>query len=133
MNGSSGFWKTFRSTDFVPLDEKGQLRAKHFFDGRLKMRQFQDSYSEATEHLGLERGIKGSRAQHQEIKDFYSIVNSGIEPDSSLTQLQLQAKAADRDRAQAKKQQMEDSRANSRAFLPLMLPPMSLASSRDSK
>ncbi|BBD71015.1 hypothetical protein NIES4072_74270 [Nostoc commune NIES-4072] len=71
------------------------------------MRQFQDSYSEATQHLGLERGIKGSRAQHQEIKDFYSIVNAGIEPDSSLTQLQLQAKAADRDRAQAKKQQME--------------------------
>jgi len=92
---------------FVPLDDKGQLRAKHFFDGRLKMREFQDSYSEATEHLGLERGIKGSRAQHQDIKDFYSIVNSGIEPDSSLTQLQLQAKAADRDRAQAKKQQME--------------------------
>ncbi|HEY9799865.1 MAG TPA: MobV family relaxase [Leptolyngbyaceae cyanobacterium] len=92
---------------FVPLDEKGQLRAKHFFDGRQKMREFQDSYSEATEHLGLERGIKGSRAQHQDIKDFYSIVNSGIEPDTSLTQLQLQAKAADRDRAQAKKQQME--------------------------
>ncbi|MHC5771414.1 MAG: MobV family relaxase [Nostoc sp.] len=92
---------------FVPLDEKGQLRAKHFFDGRYLMRQFQDSYSEATEHLGLERGIKGSRAQHQDIKDFYSIVNAGIEPDNSLTQLQLQAKAADRDRAQAKKQQME--------------------------
>jgi hypothetical protein len=92
---------------FVPLDEKGQLRAKHFFDGRQKMREFQDSYSEATEHLGLERGIKGSRAQHQDIKDFYSIVNSGIEPDTSLTQLQLQAKAADRDRAQAKKEQME--------------------------
>ncbi|MBD2254297.1 MobV family relaxase [Nostoc parmelioides] len=92
---------------FVPLDDKGQLRAKHFFDGRQKMREFQDSYSEATEHLGLERGIKGSRAQHQDIKDFYSIVNSGIEPDTSLTQLQLQAKAADRDRAQAKKQQME--------------------------
>ncbi|WP_026730785.1 MobV family relaxase [Fischerella sp. PCC 9605] len=92
---------------FVPLDEFGQLRAKHFFDGRQKMRQFQDSYSAATEHLGLERGLRGSRAQHQDIKDFYSIVNQGIEPDNSLTQAQLQAKAADRDRAIAKKQQME--------------------------
>ncbi|WP_138505383.1 MobV family relaxase [Nostoc sp. PA-18-2419] len=92
---------------FVPLDDLGQLRAKHFFDGRQKMRQFQDSYSAATEHLGLERGIKGSRAQHQDIKDFYSIVNSGIEPNSSLTESQMQAKAALSERAQTKKQEME--------------------------
>lgn len=92
---------------FVPLDDLGQLRAKHFFDGRQKMRQFQDSYSAATEHLGLERGIKGSRAQHQDIKDFYSIVNSGIEANSSLTPAQLQAKAALSERAQTKKQEIE--------------------------
>ncbi|MBW4558787.1 MAG: plasmid recombination protein [Trichormus sp. ATA11-4-KO1] len=92
---------------FVPLDEQRQLRAKHFFDGRQKMRQFQDSYSAATEHLGLERGIKGSKAQHQDIKDFYSIVNAGIEPNSKLTQSQMQAKAADRDRAQTRKQELE--------------------------
>lgn len=92
---------------FVPLDEQRQLRAKHFFDGRQKMRQFQDSYSAATEHLGLERGIKGSKAQHQDIKDFYSIVNAGIEPNSRLTQSQMQAFAADRDRAQTRKQELE--------------------------
>ena len=92
---------------FVPLDEQRQLRAKHFFDGRQKMRQFQDSYSAATEHLGLERGIKGSKAQHQDIKDFYSIVNAGIEPNSKLTQSQMQAFAADRDRAQTRKQELE--------------------------
>jgi hypothetical protein len=92
---------------FVPLDDNGQLRAKHFFDGRQKMRKFQDSYSAATEHLGLERGIKGSKAQHQDIKDFYSIVNAGIEPNSKLTQSQMQAKAADRDRAQTRKQELE--------------------------
>ncbi|AUT04738.1 mobilization protein (plasmid) [Nostoc sp. CENA543] len=92
---------------FVPLDDNGQLRAKHFFDGRQKMRKFQDSYSAATEHLGLERGIKGSKAQHQDIKDFYSIVNAGIEPNSKLSQSQMQAKAADRDRAQTRKQELE--------------------------
>lgn len=92
---------------FVPLDEQRQLRAKYFFDGRQKMRQFQDSYSVATEHLGLERGIKGSKAQHQDIKDFYSIVNAGIEPNSKLALSQMQAKAADRDRAQTRKQELE--------------------------
>jgi hypothetical protein len=92
---------------FVPLDEQRQLRAEHFFDGRQKMRKFQDSYSAATEHLGLERGIKGSKAQHQDIKDFYSIVNVGIEPNSKLSVSQMQAKAADRERAQSRKQELE--------------------------
>ncbi|WP_321164300.1 DUF3991 domain-containing protein [Chlorogloeopsis fritschii] len=60
------------------------------------------------QHLGLERGIKGSKAQHQDIKDFYRIVEEGkdLEP-GKLTSEQLQAKAADRDRAIRKKKEME--------------------------
>ena len=53
---------------FVPLDEKGQLRCNHFFNGQQKMRAFQDSYYDAVEHLGLERRIKGSLAKHQDIR-----------------------------------------------------------------
>ena len=92
----------------VPLDEKGQLRCNHFFDGRQKMRHFQDSYFEAMQHLGLERGIQGSRAKHQDIKDFYRIVEEGrdLEP-TRLTPEQTMAKAADRDRAILKKGEYE--------------------------
>lgn len=92
----------------VPLDKDGQLRCNHFFDGRQKMMAFQDDYHTAMQHLGLERGIKGSKAQHQDIKDFYRIVEEGkdLEP-GKLTSEQLQAKAADRDRAIRKKKEME--------------------------
>ncbi|MBC6435977.1 DUF3991 domain-containing protein [Nostoc sp. HG1] len=93
---------------FVPLDERGQLRCNHFFDGREKICSFQDSYYDTMRLIGLERGIKGSRAQHQDIKDFYRIVESGrdLEVDD-LNSEELKAKAADRDRAARRKEEME--------------------------
>ncbi|MBD2421856.1 plasmid recombination protein [Anabaena cylindrica FACHB-243] len=92
---------------FVPLDENGQLRCNHFFDGRQKMRDFQESYFASVQHLGLERGIQGSVAKHQDIKDFYRIVESGKDLNSDLTIAQMRAKAADRDRAMQSKSSME--------------------------
>ncbi|MBD2134278.1 plasmid recombination protein [Sphaerospermopsis sp. FACHB-1094] len=92
---------------FVPLDENGQLRCNHFFDGRQKMRDFQESYFAAVQHLGLERGIRGSVAKHQDIKDFYRIVEEGKDLNSDLTIAQMRAKAADRDRALQSKSSME--------------------------
>lgn len=93
---------------FVPLDEKGQLRCNHFFDGRQKMRAFQDSYYDAVEYLGLERGIKGSLAKHQDIKDFYRIVEEGFGLEvNQFNTLAVKAKAADRERAIEKKLEME--------------------------
>jgi hypothetical protein len=93
---------------FVPLDDHGQLRCNHFFDGRQKIQQFQDSYYQTMRLIGLERGIKGSRAKHQDIKDFYRIVEEGrdLEVDE-LSAAQLKAKAADRDRANQRKEEME--------------------------
>ncbi|MGM3305126.1 MobV family relaxase [Anabaena sp. WFMT] len=92
---------------FVPLDENGQLRCNHFFDGRQKMRDFQESYFASVQHLGLERGIQGSVAKHQDIKDFYRIVESGKDLNSDLTIAQMRAKSADRDRALQSKSSME--------------------------
>lgn len=93
---------------FVPIDDQGQLRCNHFFDGRQKIHEFQDSYYQTMRLIELERGIKGSRAKHQDIKDFYRIVEEGrdLEVDE-LSAAQLKAKAADRDRANQRKQEME--------------------------
>lgn len=93
---------------FVPIDDDGQLRCNHFFDGRQKIHEFQDSYYNTMRLIGLERGIRGSKAQHQDIKDFYRIVEEGrdLEVDE-LSAAQLKAKAADRDRANQRKQEME--------------------------
>jgi Plasmid recombination enzyme len=60
----------------VPTDDNGQLNCKKIFGGRAKMFAFQDSYAAATKHLGLERGVKNSRAEHTTVKDYYSVVNS---------------------------------------------------------
>lgn len=93
---------------FVPVDDLGQLRCNHFFDGREKIHAFQDSYYDTMRLIGLERGIKGSRAQHQDIKDFYRIVESGKDLDvDDLNPEQLKAKAADRDRATRSFKEME--------------------------
>lgn len=91
----------------VPLNDLQQLNCKALFGGREKMRKFQDNYHAAMRPLGLERGIKGSRAQHQDIKDFYQIVNVGRDLDQPIEPEVLLAKAADRDRAQVARQEME--------------------------
>ncbi len=93
---------------FVPLDKDGQLRCYHFFDGRYKLQKFQDSYHQAVKHLGLQRGIRGSVAQHEDIKDFYHIVREGKDLEiTPLNENQITNKAADRDRAVKQKIEME--------------------------
>jgi Plasmid recombination enzyme/Protein of unknown function (DUF3991) len=60
----------------VPLDNRGKLNARELFNGRYKMSELQDSFARAVEHLGIERGIKGSKAKHTDIKKYYAAVNS---------------------------------------------------------
>lgn len=87
----------------VPLDERGKLNCRGIFGGRQKLSQFQDSYAAAMSPLGLERGVKGSRAKHTKIKEYYAAVNSAstqaIDPQTMEQQL------ADRSRAIKDKQQ----------------------------
>lgn len=56
----------------VPIDQKGKLNCKSYLGGREKMREMQDSFAQAHKELNLERGIKGSKANHQEVKQFYT-------------------------------------------------------------
>ncbi len=63
----------------VPIlqDKKGaKLTAKKVFS-RIALGKLQDEYPKALQESGLyiERGIKGSKATHTKIKDFYNIVN----------------------------------------------------------
>ena len=62
----------------VPLDEKSKLNCRAYFGGsRHTMTELQTDYAKAVEPLGLERGLKGSRATHQEVKQFYAALNLG--------------------------------------------------------
>jgi hypothetical protein len=58
----------------IPLDDRAKLNCKGLFGSREKLRQWQDSYAKALEPLGVERGIRGSRATHTAIQEYYAAV-----------------------------------------------------------
>lgn len=55
----------------VPIDPKGKLNCKYFFGSKTQGAKLQDEMYEIYKHLGLQRGIPKSRAQHMQIRDFY--------------------------------------------------------------
>lgn len=73
----------------VPTDEHGDFNAKKLY-GRSNLIRLQDAYAEACKPLGLQRGLRGSTAQHQAIKDFYGAVNAPT-PQISLEKLKPKA------------------------------------------
>ncbi|MGK7893488.1 MAG: MobV family relaxase [Xenococcus sp. (in: cyanobacteria)] len=89
----------------VPLDERGKLNCRGLFGGREKLSKFQDSYAEAMSPLGLERGIKGSKAKHTAVKQYYAAVNK--EPDNTLDMTTIQHQLADRKRAIKEKETLK--------------------------
>lgn len=91
----------------VPVDAQGQLNCKKIFGGRAKMFAFQDSYAAATKHLGLERGVKESIAEHTTVKEYYAIVNAASGA-LDLDNLQvLKTKAAAYESMKREKDQLE--------------------------
>jgi 5S rRNA maturation endonuclease (ribonuclease M5) len=82
----------------VPLDEKGKLNCRAILGGsRYRLSELQDDFAAAMAPLGLERGIKGSRAKHTEIRKYYAAINQ--QPDASLDIQTMQQLVADRQRA----------------------------------
>lgn len=69
----------------VPIDPKGNLNASYFFDGKAMMSKMQDDYHASVEKLGLERGIKGSRAEHGSMKEFYKVLDEVSKPIPALS------------------------------------------------
>lgn len=57
----------------VPIDERGRLNARAFIGGdRRRLAELQDRYAERVAALGLERGVRGSVATHEEVKHWYA-------------------------------------------------------------
>jgi hypothetical protein len=90
----------------VPLDEKGKLNCRALPCGsRYRLSELQDDFALAMKPLGLERGIKGSRAKHTEVRKYYAAINQ--QPDASLDVQTMQQLVADRQRAINDSAQME--------------------------
>lgn len=61
----------------VPIDERGKLNAAGFFGERKLMREMQSSFAEAVgASYGLQRGIKGSKARHITVQEFYEAIQT---------------------------------------------------------
>ena len=62
-----------------PDAKKGHILSNtRYFDGATKLSKWQDNYSDAMKEIGLERGIRHSKALHTDIKLFYGMVNAEI-------------------------------------------------------
>ena len=55
----------------TPMHE-GKLNARFYCGGRAKLAEQQDRIAELMSELGLERGIRGSKAKHKTIQQFYT-------------------------------------------------------------
>jgi hypothetical protein len=57
------------------LFRSGRLSAKDFIGNRAQMSADQTSFAKAVKHLGLERGVEGSKATHTTISEYYRRVS----------------------------------------------------------
>ncbi|MFG0495885.1 MobV family relaxase [Pseudomonas sp. YQ_13] len=64
----------------APMTSDNRLSCRDFLGGREKMKKLQsDFYEVCGKERGLQRGIQGSRAKHQDIKKFYTALHTGGE------------------------------------------------------
>lgn len=69
----------------MPFDENGNLNAKKVFN-RQGLIRLQDTYAEYCKPLGVQRGLRGSTAKHEQVKKFYTLVNIPT-PEPNITNL----------------------------------------------
>ena len=65
----------------TPITKDGRLAAADWVDGPYKLSKLQDDFASEFEHLGLQRGKKGSCAKHTDISKYYDDINNVFIPD----------------------------------------------------
>lgn len=63
----------------VPLTDDGRLCAKEIVGNNKKLQAYQDTFAEYMEEFGLERGVRGSKAKHTDLKEYYARINEAKE------------------------------------------------------
>lgn len=72
----------------VPKTKDGRLSAKEFIGNKTLMSKDQTSFASAVKHLGLKRGLEGSRATHQRVKSHYKVINEVERPSTPVLSLE---------------------------------------------
>ncbi|PKN08388.1 MAG: hypothetical protein CVU73_08035 [Deltaproteobacteria bacterium HGW-Deltaproteobacteria-8] len=66
----------------VPLNDTGKLNCRALFGGtRRTLSELQTDYANAVAPLGIQRGLEGSRAKHQEVSKFYALTQGENAPE----------------------------------------------------
>jgi hypothetical protein len=84
------------------VDKPGELRlsAKTFNGGREKMSDLQtDFYENVAKGFGLERGVKGSKAKHEDVKHFYGELEPKMQAAKVIVQEAIQVESTLKKRA----------------------------------
>lgn len=63
---------------FTTVINENKLQAKHWIDGPADLKKMQDEYAKEMAQVGLERGIRNSKAKHVEVKDFYNAIKKPL-------------------------------------------------------
>lgn len=99
----------------VPLDSRGKLNCRDIFN-RAALIENQSAYAAALQHLGLIRGLEGSKAKHEDIKQYYHRVSTlhsgGTPPDA---QRQYGTVAEPKDDTEARHERAEAQRKREQA------------------
>lgn len=73
--------KALRETREYPMPARSILSAKHWFDGSQKLSDMQTEFAaQVGAKHGLERGIEGSKAKHQTVRQFYANLQRPVTP-----------------------------------------------------
>ncbi len=91
-----------------------RLNAARWFDGAAKLSKLQDAYAATVAPLGLARGIKGSKAHHEDIRRCYATTKSDAEAASRAATLAAIA-LGDAARARAEAEAAREAAAVERA------------------
>lgn len=67
----------------IPMHE-GRLCCKHYLNGPGGLSALQDRYWLAVQQHGLKRGLKGSKAKHKTIRQFYTEINQATKADNAI-------------------------------------------------
>jgi hypothetical protein len=71
--------KQVRETREYPMPARSVLSSKHWFDGRNKLSILQTEFAAQVGALhGLERGVKGSKARHVTVQQFYRNISMQV-------------------------------------------------------
>lgn len=78
----------------VPLTPDGRLSAKEIMGDKRKMSRLQDDYGKLMdEKFGLKRGIKGSTATHDSVREYYGRIEERLRYPSNSMELNYETKA----------------------------------------